>query len=123
MPDPVRGLVEDPSSRVATSHGMTDSAQIHLLTTEARPGQEQLGFVRYWGHDKDLLRAEQVALAGIREHAAALGATAIAGLRIEVEQELRIASDGPVLPKIAFLKSEGTWLVYAYGTAVRDAGA
>ena len=95
-------------------------AAIRLETAAPCADAVRLGLVRYWAHDLDLARAEEAALLGVQEEAADLGATAVADLRVEVTPDTRVRSDSPALGRLVYVSSETAWLVYAYGTAVRE---
>ena len=94
------------------------SSEIQLQTLEAPPSARVLGAVRYWGSDGDLRRAEEQAIAGLREQAGGLGADVIAGLRVEIVAEQRLRSRSPLFTRLSLVEGDTIWLVYAYGTAV-----
>lgn len=95
-------------------------AAIRVETAGVCAGAERLGLVRFWAQHCDLARAEEAALLGVQEEAAALGATAVASLRVEVTPDTRVRSESPALGRLVYVSSETSWLVYAYGTAVRE---
>lgn len=96
------------------------SVTIRVDTAAPCASAKRLGLVRYWGQDADLAEAEEVALLGVKEEAAAIGATAVADLRVAVTPDTRVRSDSPALGRLVYVSSETSWLVYAYGTAVRE---
>ena len=98
----------------------TACAAIRLDTGAPSAGAERLGLVRHWGHDADLAHAERAALQGVHEQAAAVGATAVADLHVDVTPDTHLRSDSPALGRLVYVSSDTFWLVYVYGTAVRE---
>lgn len=98
---------------------MTDPESIALHTIDALPDAQPIGAVRFWARDTDLARADEAAYAGLREQAAAAGADAVIGLRVELVQETHVGSAKSRLSGAVLVSSEAAWCVYVYGTVVR----
>ena len=94
------------------------ATKIGLYTVESIPVREYLGVVTFWARDESLDVAEDRALAGLREQAAAMGADAVIGVRIETEQELAIGSESQSGSSQVFVTSRAAYRVHVSGTAV-----
>ncbi len=95
----------------------TPARDIRLFTVETVPVAEYLGAVRAWWRDPDFETAETRAFEALMEQAAALGAGAIIGVRVETTQELYV--DSPVRLGGPATESAAMSRVYVVGTAVR----
>ena len=90
---------------------------VALYTIDTLPVQEHLGLVTFWVRDQSLDVAEQRALAGLRERAAALGADAVIGVRITVENEMAVVSESPRGMSQVLVSSVSAYLVHVSGSA------
>lgn len=95
------------------------AANVALYTVETIPVREYLGAVTFWARDESLDVAEARALAGLREQAAAMGADAVIGLRIETEQELAIGSESRAGSTQVLVSSRAAYRMFVSGTASR----
>jgi hypothetical protein len=93
----------------------TDPADIALFTVETVPVKEYLGAVRAWWRDPDFATAEAAAIAELAKQAAALGADAVVGVRVESTYELIIESPAKLSGPSA--RSSAVNRVYITGTA------
>ena len=93
--------------------------QLRLFTVETVPVAEYLGAIWSWHRDPDFATAEAAAFRDLYQQAAAMGATAIIGVRVETTHELyvqprnRFFGNGPETVSTAISR------VYVGGTAVR----
>ena len=94
----------------------TSPQDIRLFTVDTVPVAEYLGAVRAWWRDPDFETAETLAFETLVQQAAAMGADAVVGVRVETTQELQIHS--PTRLRGTFTESEATTRVYVTGTAV-----
>jgi uncharacterized protein YbjQ (UPF0145 family) len=97
-----------------------NTAAVRFYTIESVPVREYLGAVTFWARDADLGVAEERALAGLAERAAAMGGDMVVGLRVETDQELVIMSEPRALGSQVLVASEGTYRVYVTGTSARS---
>lgn len=94
---------------------MTDVA---LLTIESIPVARYLGGVSGWAQAPDFATAEAEALRRLRAAAAAMGANAVIGWRVEIATETTVSSTSPRATEQVFVTSSNAATIYAYGTAV-----
>lgn len=96
----------------------TPARDVRLFTVETVPVAEYLGAVRAWWRDPDFETAEARAFEGLMQQAAAMGADAVIGVRVETTQELYV--DSPTRLGGPATRSIASHRVYATGTAVRS---